>query len=426
MKKILTMILSITMIMGITSCKKDKFGCTDPLSLNYDSEATTNDGSCEYSDYIITDVVIGGENYKQIQGTFDENYTLTSDTKWLLSGGVFVSSGAELIIQEGTTIYAANDGTTPFLSILRGGMINANGSQNSPIVFTTIKSNPNPGDWGGLILNGNAQINTGSSAEGEGGTGTYGGTNDSDNSGILRYVRVEYAGKILGTDNELNGFSFNGVGSGTTVEYIQAYKGADDGIEFFGGTVNVKYAVSTGNGDDSFDWTHGWRGKGQFWVAEQDGVSGDRGIEADNNGDNNSVSPFSNPTLSNLTLIGNDDGDAANTGMRLREGTKGKIYNAIVVNFTNKGINVSETVTITNMNNNELVLKNSISYNNGINFNSCTVFENDVTNSTTNPNLTGNVGVVYSGFDVSTVDSWFTSTNYIGAVETNWLQTWTK
>jgi hypothetical protein len=426
MKKLITIILSITLIFGITSCKKDKFGCTDTLSLNYDSEATTNDGSCEYSDYIITDVIIGGEVYKQIQGTFDENYTLTSDTKWLLSGGVFVSSGAELTIQEGTTIWAADDGTTPFLSILRGGKINANGSQNSPIVFTTIKSNPNPGDWGGLILNGNAQINTGSTAEGEGGTGTYGGTNDSDNSGVLRYVRVEYAGKILGTDNELNGFSFNGVGSGTTVEYIQAYKGADDGIEFFGGTVNVRYAVSTGNGDDSFDWTHGWRGKGQFWVAEQDGISGDRGIEADNNGDNNSVSPFSNPTLSNLTLIGNDDGDAANTGMRLREGTKGKIYNAIVVNFPNKGVNVSETVTITNMDNNELVLKNSILYNNGTNFNSCLVFENDVTNTTNNPNLTGNLGVVYSGFDVSTIDNWFISTNYIGAVETNWLQTWTK
>jgi len=426
MKKMLTIILSLTILMGITSCKKDKFGCTDPLSINYDSEATTNDGSCDYPDYVITDVVIDGEIYKQIQGTFTENYTLTSDTKWLLSGGVFVSSGVELTIQEGTTIYASNDGTTPFLSILRGGKINANGSQNLPIIFTTIKSSPSPGDWGGIILNGNAQINTGSSAEGEGGTGTYGGTNDSDNSGVLRYVRVEYAGKILGTDNELNGFSFNGVGSETTVEYIQAYKGADDGIEFFGGTVNVKYAVSTGNGDDSFDWTHGWRGKGQFWVAEQDGVSGDRGIEADNNGDNNSVSPFSNPTLSNITLIGNDDGDAANTGMRLREGTKGKIYNAIVVNFPNKGINVSETVTITNMNNNELILKNSISYNNGINFNACTVFENDITNSTTNPNLSGSVGVVYSGFDVSSIDTWFTSTNYIGAVETNWLQNWTK
>ena len=112
--------------------------------------------------------------------------------------------------------------------------------------------------------------------------------------------------------------------------------------------------------------------------------------------------------------------------MRLREGTKGKIYNAIVVNFPNKGINVSETVTIDNMTNGELVLKNSIVYNNGVNFNSCPLFENDVTNSINNPNLTGNIGVVYSGYDLSTTDSWFTPTNYIGAVETNWLLNWTK
>lgn len=426
MKKIITMILSLTLIAGITSCKKEKYGCTDPLSLNYNSDATTDDGSCQYSSYTITDVFVGGEVYKQIQGTIDENYTLTNNTKWLLSGGVFVSSGSELTIEAGTTIWAADDGTTPFLSILRGGKINANGSQNSPIVFTTIKSNPNPGDWGGIILNGYAQINTGSTAEGEGGTGTYGGNNDYDNSGTLRYVRVEYAGKILGTDNELNGFSFNGVGSGTTVEYIQAYKGADDGIEFFGGTVNIRYAVSTGNSDDSFDWTHGWRGKGQFWVAEQDGVSGDRGIEADNNGDNNLVSPFSNPTLSNITLIGDNDGDNSNTGILLREGTKGKIYNTIVVNFPNGGVNVTGASTINNMTNNELVVKNSIIYNNVTNFVSCSIFENDVTNNTSNPNLTGNVGVVYSGYDVSQIDTWFISTNYIGAVETNWLQTWTK
>ena len=426
MKKMITILLASVLAFGITSCKKEKFGCTDPTSVNYDPNATSNDGSCEYSSYIITDVNINGEIYKQIQGTFDEDYTLTSDTKWLLSGGVFVDNNSELTIEAGTTVYAADDGTTPFLSILRGSRINANGTSNSPIVFTTIKSNPQAGDWGGIILNGYATINTGMTAEGEGGTGTYGGTNDNDNSGTLRYVRVEYAGKILGTDNELNGFSFNGVGSATTVEYIQAYKGADDGIEFFGGTVNVKYAVSTGNGDDSFDWTHGWRGKGQFWVAEQDGLSGDRGIEADNNGDNNSVSPFSNPILSNLTLIGADDGDVANTGMRLREGTKGKIYNAIVVNFPNNGVRVSEVVTTDNMNNGDLVFKNSIVYNNGTNFNSCSVFENDVTNITTNPNLNGHIGVVYSGQDVSLIDSWFTSTSYIGAVETDWLQNWTK
>jgi hypothetical protein len=103
-----------------------------------------------------------------------------------------------------------------------------------------------------------------------------------DNSGVMKYVRVEYAGKILGTDNELNGFSFNGVGNSTVLEHLQAYKGSDDGFEFFGGTVNLKWAVSTGNSDDSFDWTHGWRGKGQFWVVQQDAVTGDNGMECDN------------------------------------------------------------------------------------------------------------------------------------------------
>lgn len=425
MKKLITLILIA--VVSLTSCKKEKFGCMNPNSLNYDNEATVDDGSCQYPSYIITDVIIDGQIYKQVQGTFDFDYTLTNDTKWLLSGGVFVDNEAELTIESGTTIYAANDGTTPFLSILRGSKIIANGNENSPIVFTTIKSNPQPGDWGGLIINGRAPINTGLTAEGEGGTGTYGGNDVHDNSGVLRYVRVEWAGKILGTDNELNGFSFNGVGDSTLVEYIQAYKGADDGIEFFGGTVNVKWAVSTGNGDDSFDWTHGWSGKGQFWVVEQDGESGDRGIEADNNGDNNSVSPYSNPFLSNITLIGMDDGDGANTGMRLREGTKGKIYNAIVVNFPNNGVRVSESVTIDNMNNGELILKNSIVYNNGTDFNSCSVFENDVTNSIANPNLIGYQGVVYSGYyDVSLLDSWFESVDYIGAVDEDWLQNWTK
>ena len=161
------------------------------------------------------------------------------------------------------------------------------------------------GDWGGLIINGNAPINGCDedlcSAEGEGSTGLYGGDNTEDNSGTLRYVRVEYAGTQFSEDNELNGIAFQGVGSGTTVEYIQVHMNADDGVEFYGGSVNVKYVVLTGIGDDSMDWTDGWNGKAQFVLAKQASDDGDNGIEADNNKANNDFEPRSNPTLANMT-----------------------------------------------------------------------------------------------------------------------------
>ena len=348
MKKILTLVtLGVVMF---TSCKKEET-----------LEPTKN--------YTVETVEYGGVVYNKISGTIDENFVMTNDVDWMLSGGVLVSNGVTLSIDAGTKIIA-DETTTAFLSIQQGSKINAVGTETNPIVFTS--PSQVPGSWGGIIINGYADINTGETAEGEGGTGTYGGSNDSDNSGVIQYVRVEYAGKILGTDNELNGFSFNGVGSGTIVDHIQAYKGADDGIEFFGGTVNVRYAVSTDNGDDSFDWTHGWRGTGEYWYAEQL-TQGDRGIEADNNGDDNTATPYSNPTLSKITLIGfNDDG--LNTGMRLREGTKGSISDVLVYGFPMYGIRVSEQTTFDNVTNNELTLSNSNLYNNGTDFKDCDSF----------------------------------------------------
>ena len=146
-------------------------------------------------------VIDMGNNTFQISGNFTENYILTNDKRWYLSGGVFVKDGVTLTIEEGTTIYAAVDNTTPFLSILQGGKLFANGSPTNPIIFTSELEEP--GSWGGIIINGYSTINTGLTAEGEGGTGIYGGTNDDDNSGIIRYVRVEYGGKILGTDLSL-------------------------------------------------------------------------------------------------------------------------------------------------------------------------------------------------------------------------------
>jgi hypothetical protein len=347
--------LGLVMVaMSCSSCKED------PIEPNTQT-------------YTITDVTIGGESYKKLEGIVNDDLTLDLSDNWLLSGGVFVDEDTRLTINQGGTVYADTEVTT-FLSVKQGGYVFIQGESNNPIVFTPLTDNPTYGDWGGIIINGYATINTGLTAEGEGGTGIYGGDDDHDNSGILRYVRVEYAGKVLGTDNELNGFSFNGVGDGTTVEYIQAYKGSDDGIEFFGGTVNVRYAVSTHNQDDSFDWTHGWRGKGQYWLVQQGPDGGDRGIEADNNGDDNVLEPYSNPTLANLTLIGVNDGDSLNTGMRLREGTKGQIFNVYVTGFPKYGIRVSDEVTLQNVENGELFVANSLVENNGTDFKDCDSF----------------------------------------------------
>tara|TARA_R110002050_G_scaffold244268_1_gene380854 strand:+ start:11091 stop:12365 length:1275 start_codon:yes stop_codon:yes gene_type:complete len=403
-----------------TSCKKD---------------STTNPSGIT-KEYVIKDVTVNGTTYTQVQGTINENYTFTASKNWLLSGGVFVKDGSTLTIEAGTQIKAADDGATAFLAIAQGGKINAVGTAAKPIVFSTVKANPAPGDWGGIIINGRATINVaGGSAQGEGGTGTYGGQDDADNSGTLSYIVVKYAGRILGTDNELNGFSFNGVGSGTSASYLQAFRGADDGFEFFGGTVNVRYLVSTGNHDDSFDWTQGWRGNGQFMVAVQHTDKGDRCIEADNNADDNAATPFSEPTLSNLTLISVDDGDQRNTGMRLRAGTKAHIYNAITVNSLKAGVRVTDqtpsTQTADNMADGSLSVKSTISVSVGTAWDGCDKFMNDATNSVTDVSfLNGYVGT-YSGTettDPSTLGTWFNSANYMGAVTTadNWVEGWTS
>ena len=377
--------LGLVMVaMSCSSCKED------PIEPNTQT-------------YTITDVTIGGESYKKLEGIVNDDLTLDLTDNWLLSGGVFVDENYRLTINQGGTVYADTEVTT-FLSVKQGGYVFIQGESTNPIVFTPLKDNPTYGDWGGIIINGYATINTGLTAEGEGGTGIYGGDDDHDDSGILRYVRVEYAGKVLGTDNELNGFSFNGVGDETTVEYIQAYKGSDDGIEFFGGTLNVRYAVSTHNQDDSFDWTHGWRGKGQYWLVQQGPDGGDRGIEADNNGDDNLLEPYSNPTLANLTLIGVNDGDSLNTGMRLREGTKGQIFNVYVTGFPKYGIRVSDEVTLQNVENGELFVANSLVENNGTDFKDCDSF---------------------IGLTQTLTDDWFYIDETIGSGDF-WTEGWTR
>ncbi len=389
----------------------------------------------QLGDLIIQEVELGFQSFQKISGNVSTDVTLTSDQNWLMDGSIFVESGATLTIEAGTSIYAAFNEQTTFLSVLQGGRINAIGTRENPIFFTSIReltSVPQPGDWGGIIINGNAPINLpGGTGEGEGGTGTYGGTDPADNSGTLQFVLIEYAGKQLGEDNELNGLSLNGVGNGTTIEYVQVLYGNDDGFEMFGGTVNLRYAVSLGNGDDSFDWTYGWTGKGQFWVAQQDPFDGDSGIEADNNEDTPDAVPVSNPTIANLTLIGASDGDPRNTGVVLRHGTQGTITNALVLDFSSNGLRVGETSAP--FIGGQLQFINSRVYDNGVvdpeatSYSNADAFDMDASNQVDEEiDLEGFVGVEVNAFDPAGLDTWFISAPFIGAVSpgNDWTSGW--
>ena len=207
---------------------------------------------------------------------------------------------ADLTIQAGVTVFGANP--TDFLVVNRGSQIIATGTQAAPIIFTSDEDllGSNVGDergqWGGLILNGRAPINScadptmpaSCETSGEGGTGSYGGDLVTDNSGILNYVRVQHAGFEITTDNELNGIAFQGVGNGTNVDYIQVHANDDDGIEFFGGTVDANHVVITGVDDDAIDWVSGWNGTIQYALIVGSGV-GDNGFEGDSNSSNNNI-----------------------------------------------------------------------------------------------------------------------------------------
>lgn len=283
-----------------------------------------------------------------ITADITEDTTISSDA--YLSGEITVKSGVTLTIEPGVTITANADKLT-YLLVEQGAVIDAEGTASEPITFTSDVQES--GAWGGLHICGYAPINSGDTGTSEIGNSIYGGTDSDDNSGTLKYVVVEYSGTVLDDTHEANGISLYGVGAGTTLDYIQIYIGNDDGIEFFGGTVDIKHTYVYGAGDDSFDWTEGWSGNGQYLIAEQIENIGDRAIEGDNLKSNNLADPFSTPTLSNLTLIGN--GTDGNYGIKLREGTKGQIYNFIVSNFAKRSINVEHEQTLINVNNSELI-----------------------------------------------------------------------
>ena len=274
-----------------------------------------------------------------LSGTFTEDLTLDANNTYKVNGSLIMATGTTLTIPAGMTIEALAAGSDVYVAISQGATINANGTADNPIIFTSDANVPQAGDWGGLILLGDAPINstTGTAtATSEIASLPYGGTDIDDNSGILRYVRVEYSGGSADGQSENNGISFYGVGNGTTVQYIQVVDGKDDGVEFFGGTVNVDYVSVIRAEDDSIDWTEGYTGTiTNAHVLH--GVMHDKGIEADGYntdiGNNSSPIFFSKPIVNNLTIIGDGGSSTGNEAIRLRAGTQGIFTNVLLEGF---------------------------------------------------------------------------------------------
>ena len=309
------------------ACESDD---TSDIVINDNSVTTTNNNT-------------GGdpapsENTVNLSGVFTENLTLDGDIEYIITGPVLMSAGTTLTVPAGMTIKAEPVGVNAYIAILQGARIIADGEPDAPIVFTSNATTPSSGDWGGIVMCGRAPIN--STADGSDDTSTtevgglsFGGNMPADNSGVLEYVRVEYAGGAIDGNAELNGVSIYGVGSGTTIDFVQVFEGSDDGFEFFGGTVDASHLVVVNSEDDSIDWTEGFIGSITD-VYVQHGDSHDKAFECNgyNTDFSNEAGYFSAPTVTNVTIVGDgtDDGDEA---IRLRAGTQGTFTNVVINNY---------------------------------------------------------------------------------------------
>lgn len=318
------LILGLAIVSMLFSCSTDD---TADVIIN-DNSVINNNGGGNPTD----------PNVIFLSGTYTQNLTLDANNTYKVNGPLIMATGTTLEIPAGMTIEALASGANVYIAIAQGAKIIANGTADNPIVLTSDASNPSAGDWGGLIVLGRAPINsvTGSATStSEIASLPYGGTETGDDSGIISYVRVEYSGGAADGQSENNGFSFYGVGNGTVVDYIQAFEGKDDGIEFFGGTVNVNYASVVNAQDDSIDWTEGYTGSITNAYVKH-GASHDKGIEADgyNTDFSNAGGYFSKPMVTNLTIIGlGTANDPESEAIRLRAGTQGIFNNVLIVGY---------------------------------------------------------------------------------------------
>ena len=304
----------------------------------------------------------GGENAPiniptstTLSGNINTTTTLTADKVWTLKGYVYVTDGAKLIIQPGTTIVSdiAEKGA---LCIERGAQLIAEGTATKPIVFTSGRANgeKQPGDWGGIVILGRAKTNRTSEPTIEGGIGRpFGGTNDLDNSGVLRFVRIEYAGIAAMPNSEINALTLGGVGSGTIIENVQTIYANDDAFEFFGGTVSPRNLYAFATADDDFDFDFGFTGTITNGVAKRDpqfvdnGDAGN-GVECDNDGTGSTAQPYTHPKLYNMILVGPNVSTALanhNLGLRFRRATQFTMKNSIIWGWMKGGLSLESNET---------------------------------------------------------------------------------
>jgi len=315
---------------------------------------------------------------------------ITSNTTWntgqvvLLSSQCFIKNNSVLTIQPGVVVLGDKNAVGAGIFVTKGSQLVANGTVTAPIVFTSNQApgNRSGGDWGGIILLGKANNNTPGginnieglpiSADTEYGVAS--GADDNDNSGSLRYVRIEFAGYAYQQDKEINTLTMGAVGRGTTLEYIQASFGLDDGFEWFGGTVNAKYLVSFRCLDDDFDTDFGYSGNVQFGLVVRDpnladnpSISTSECFESDNNATGTSSTPKTSALFSNITAIGPLRGVVSGTyaagyrrGARIRRNSELKIFNSIFMDNATRGVFIDGSACETNANNGTLKFKHNI------------------------------------------------------------------
>ena len=316
--------------------------------------------------------VATAQNLVNAPNSITGDVTWTADNTYILDGHVFVENGATLAIEAGTVVKGKpNPGANASaLIVTRGGKIYANGTASDPIVFTAESDDVNdPNDlpldarglWGGVIILGKASLNStpGETAiegvpvtEGRGlygcdpaGTGSKIACDDEDDSGVFRYVSIRYGGSDIGAGNEINGLTMGGVGSGTTIEFVEVFNNKDDGFEWFGGTANTRYLISAFNGDDAMDYDEGFRGKGQFWFVVQAADVGGRAGEHDGGTKPEDGKPYAVPVISNATYIGsgaNSTNDENDDALEMRDNAGGKYYNSIFHDFHGGAVDIED------------------------------------------------------------------------------------